>query len=214
VRALLCDLDGTLVDSRRDLAAAVDLLFGDLGLPPLPPERVVAHVGRGARSLIRRCLDEVGAAIPDEDPRLRAFLPHYERVLLQTTRPFDGVMEGLAVLRDRGVRLAVVTNKPVDPARLVLEGLGMEGFFPVVLGGDSLPTRKPDPEMLLEAADRLGIEPPACLMLGDSDVDIDAARAAGMPALWCSWGGFHADRPARADGVVHRFGEVVDRFSP
>ena len=214
MRALLCDLDGTLIDSREDLASAVHLLFADLGLPRLPLERVVANVGRGARALVRRCLEDAGAEIAQDDPRLAGFLPHYESVLLKSTLPFPGVLDGLAELRRRGVALAVITNKPLDPALRILRGLGMEGCFGAILGGDSLATRKPDPGMLLEAAARLGVQWSACQVLGDSDVDMDAANAAGMPGIWCSWGGFHPDRPAQADHVVHRFDEVVARFSP
>ncbi len=213
-RALLCDLDGTLVDSRQDLAAAVNLLLAELSLPSLPMDRVLAHVGRGARALIRRCLEEVEADIPPDDPRLRRFLHHYERVLLDHTVAFPGVERGLEALSRQGVKLAVVTNKPIAPARLVLAGLNLHRWFPVVLGGDSLATRKPEPEMLLTAAEALGVAPADCTMLGDSDVDIDAARAAGMPALWCSWGGIHADRPAEAEVEVRSFDEVVARFSP
>lgn len=214
MRALLCDLDGTLVDSRRDLATAVNLLFEELGLPALPLERVILHVGRGARVLVRRCLREVEADISEQDARLRRFLHHYERVMLQTTAPFGGVREGLERLREEGVALAVVTNKPESPARAVLAGLDLAGLFPVVLGGDTLPTRKPEPEMLLEAARQLGATPSQCVMLGDSDVDIAAATAANMRGIWCSWGGFHPDQPAQADAVVHRFEEVVAELSP
>ena len=213
-RALLCDLDGTLVDSRTDLATAVNLLFEELGLAPLPIERVIQHVGRGARVLVRRCLEEVAADIPGDDERLRRFLHHYERVILDTTRPFVGVREGLEQLRREGFGLAVVTNKPEGPARELLSGLDMTDLFTVVLGGDSLPTRKPEPEMLLVAAQRLGVAPGDCVMLGDSDVDIAAAVAAGMRGMWCSWGGFHPDQPAQADVVVHRFAEVVSALSP
>jgi phosphoglycolate phosphatase len=210
VRALLCDLDGTLVDSRFDLASALNLLFAELGLTPLPLDVVVRHVGRGARSLIQRCLLEVGSDMDPQDARLRRFLHHYESVLLDRTRPFPGVVEGLEELCAAGVALAVVTNKPLGPARRVLDGLDLTQYFGSVYGGDSLRTKKPEPEMLLAAASELGVEPGRCLMLGDSDVDIAAAAAAGMAGIWCSWGGFHPDRPADADEVVDRFEQVVE----
>lgn len=212
--ALLCDLDGTLVDSRADLATAVNLLLVELELPPLPLARVVLHVGRGARALVRRSLDDVdpGVRIPRDDPRLRRFLHHYEQVLLDRTVPFPGVVEGLERLRSAGVSLAVVTNKPEAPARAVLDGLGLTDRFGAILGGDTLATRKPAPQMLVRAAQGLGVNLGDCVMLGDSDVDIAAGRAAGIPAWWCSWGGFHPDRPAEADAVVDRFDDVVERM--
>jgi len=211
-RPLLLDLDGTLIDSRRDLAAGVNLLLAELGLDPLPVDRVCGYIGRGARALVRRSLD---AADPEgrvgrDTETLRRFLHHYRRVILDTTVPFPGVVAGLNRLREAGVPLAVVTNKPLEPAMTCLDGLGLTGYLGAVLGGDSLPTKKPDAGPLEEAARRLEVELETCLMVGDSDVDVEAAHAAGIPAIWCAWGGIHPDHPTSPCRRVDRFDEVVE----
>jgi phosphoglycolate phosphatase len=209
---LLLDLDGTLIDSRRDLAAGVNLLLAELGVHPLPQAQIWGYIGRGARSLVRRALDAADPEqrVPRDDVILRRFLGHYQAVLLNTTVPFPGVVEGLSRLTEAGVPLAVVTNKPLEPAMECLEGLGLTRYFGAILGGDTLPTKKPDPALLQEAARRLGVRLDRCLMVGDSDVDVDAAINAGIPAVWCSWGGIHMDRPTRACLPVSRFNEVVE----
>lgn len=205
---LLLDLDGTLIDSRRDLARAVNLLLDELALPPLPLDVVCSYVGNGARSLVRRCLDHVDPEqrVSRDVVEMRRFLDLYEGVLLETTCVFPGVLDGLHRLAGRGVALAIVTNKPEAPSRVICAALGLTPLVPVLLGGDSLPTRKPDPAMLQVAAERLDVPLASCLMVGDSDVDIAAARAAGVPGVWCTWGGIHPDRP---DGVAH----VATRFT-
>lgn len=208
----LFDLDGTLVDTRRDLAAGVNLLLRDLGLPPLPIETVMRFVGGGARLLIRRTLDHVDpeGLVARDDPVLPRFLEHYWRVILDTTVPFPGVVEGLERLRAAGVPMAVVSNKPEEPTLHIVRALGLERFFGLVLGGDSLPTKKPDPAGVLLAAERLGVPALRCLMVGDSEPDVGAGHNAGMQVAWCSWGGIHPDRPEGPDHTVDRFEQVVD----
>lgn len=209
--ALLLDLDGTLIDSRRDLAAATNLLLVEQGLGPLPLEQVCLYVGRGARALVRRALDaaDPDGRVPRTDDVLRRFLGHYERVLLDSTVPFPRVREGLDALRAAGVGLALVTNKPIAPTGRILDGLGLTDRFAVVLGGDSLPTKKPDPAPLRAAAAALGVPLSRCVMVGDSDVDMEAASNAGVRGVWCSWGGFHPDRPGRYDVRADSFDDVV-----
>ena len=208
---MLLDLDGTLVDSRHDLATATNLLMRDLELEPIPLKTVVSFVGRGARTLVRRALDHADPAqrVSRTDPRLRRFLAHYESVLLDTTAPFPGVRAGLAQLKARGVPMAVVTNKPISPALRVIDGLGLTEYFGGILGGDSLPTRKPAPEMLIEAARMLHVPLQSCLMVGDSDVDMEAAESAGIRGVWCSWGGFHPEQPRGECERVDVFDELV-----
>jgi phosphoglycolate phosphatase len=211
VDALLLDLDGTLVDSRRDLATAVNLLLSDLGASPLPDDVVASFVGRGARSLIGRALDaaDPGGRVPRDESLYGRFLSLYDRVLLDTTVLFPGVRDGLATLRQAGVRLAVVTNKPLAPTLRILAGLDATACFDAILGGDGPAGRKPDPGMLLAAAATLAVPAARCVMVGDSDIDIEAAARAGMPGFWCAWGGLHPDRPGQAELQGQCFGDVV-----
>lgn len=209
--ALLLDLDGTLIDSRRDLAAATNRLLAEHGLAPLPLDQVCSYIGNGARTLVRRALDaaDPDGSVPRSQQVLRGFLQHYEAVLLDTTVPFPGVVDGLARLTDAGLPLAVVTNKPIGPTLRILDALDLAGWFGAVLGGDSLPTKKPDPAPLREAAAALGVTADRCVLVGDSDVDMEAARNAGVPGVWCSWGGIHPDRPDHYDVAVSSFSELV-----
>ena len=208
---LLLDLDGTLIDSRRDLASGVNRLLAEYEVGPLPDAQVYGFIGRGARSLVRRALDAADPkrTISRDDVVLRRFLGHYRAVLLETTAPFPGIVDGLERLQRAGVPLAVVTNKPIGPAMECLDGLDLTKWFGAILGGDSLDTKKPAPEMLREAADRLGVPLGDCLMVGDSDVDIEAASNAGVPGLWCAWGGIHPDRPTTPCIRVDSFAQVV-----
>lgn len=209
--ALLLDFDGTLVDTRRDLAQGVNLLLTELGLPTLPVETVVTFIGRGARSLIRRSMEHVDPEerVARDEQTLRRFLGHYETVMLDTSRPFPGVVEGLMELQGAGVPMAIVSNKPEAPTRAITSSLGLDRFFEVILGGDSTPHKKPHPLPLERAAHALGQPLAECIMVGDSDIDLAAARAAGIPGIWCTWGGIHPDRPSEADRVADNFDEVV-----
>jgi phosphoglycolate phosphatase len=211
VQPPLFDLDGTLIDSGRDLATAVNRVLVDVGLRALPEAQVIGFVGRGARVLLGRALD---AADPQRrvdrgDVVVRRFLEHYHEVLLQTTVAYPGVREGLSALKAAGVPAAVVTNKPLEASERILRGLGLAPLLAAVVGGDSTPAKKPDPLPLRVAAERMGVPLRRCMMVGDSDVDIEAARNAGIPGVWCAWGNIHPDRPRDADLVVTRFEQVV-----
>jgi phosphoglycolate phosphatase len=186
VAALVFDLDGTLVDSRRDLATAVNRMRADLGLPPLAVAAVVSMVGEGARTLVRRA---VGAEIgPDRlEAAFAAFLRHYGEVCLDETRPYPGIREALARLAARWP-LAVLTDKPEALSRRILDGLELSVHFAAVLGGDSLPTLKPDPAGLLHLAAHYGAAPGELLLVGDSAIDEATARAAGCPFALVEWG--------------------------
>lgn len=207
VDALVFDLDGTLVDSRRDLAAAVNRTREDYGLDALPVDEVVALVGHGAAHLIRRVTEDLG---PDRVPKaLRCFFRHYRDRLLDTTHPYPGVEEMLEALAPHHP-LAILTNKPESFSRDILAGLGIARYFDHLLGGDSLPTRKPDPEGLRELARRLAISPGRLLLVGDSRVDADTARAANVPFAFVTWGFADAEeREAVARETRDRGGFVV-----
>lgn len=189
----------------------MNLLLAELGLSPLPVETICRFVGRGARALVGRTLDHVdpGGAIARDDVRLRRFLDLYRSVLLDTTRPFPGVVAGLAELAAAGVPLAVVTNKPEGPARAVCDGLDLSRWFGALIGGDTAPERKPSAQPLGLAAARLGVDLRCCVMIGDSDVDLQAAANAGIPGVWCSWGGMHPDVPRGFDHRVDDFPQLV-----
>ncbi len=153
--ALVFDLDGTLIDSRRDITTAINRMRDELGLPPLALEQVVTMVGEGARLLVERAL---GPDFPPEqvDRALARYLDHYQDVCLDATRPYPGIEEMLGVLSER-YPLALLSNKGEALSRRILEGLGLERHFREILGGDSLPTRKPDPAGLRLLAERLGV---------------------------------------------------------
>lgn len=185
IDAVAFDLDGTLIDSREDLASGVNAVRLELGLAPLEVPRVVEMVGKGARRLVRR-------ALPDEiegesfERAYERFLALYYDRCLERTRPYPGVEELLERLD--GLPLAVVTNKPERHTEKVLRGLGLDRRLRFFLGGDSLPTKKPDPAPLVEAARRLGVPPARMLYVGDSETDGETARRAGCPLVLVRWG--------------------------
>ncbi len=207
--ALVFDLDGTLIDSRRDLATAVNRTRAELGLAPLTLAEVVGMVGEGARRLVEKA---IGAEVPAErfEEVFHRYLEHYRAVCLDTTVAYDGVPQALARLA-APFPLAVLSNKPEDLSRLILDGLGLGAYFRAVVGGDSLPSRKPDPAGLLLLARRLAIPPERFLLVGDTAIDAATARAAGCPFALVTWG---FARPADLAGIAadYRFdrpGELV-----
>lgn len=194
--ALVFDLDGTLIDSRRDITTAVNRMRGGLGLPPLALEQVVTMVGEGARQLVERALGP-GFAPGEVDRALARYLDYYRDVCLETTLPYPGVEEMLAVLARR-YPLALLSNKGEALSRKILDGLGLSALFQEILGGDSLPTRKPDPSGLLLLAERLGVSAEKLLLVGDTWVDAETAKNAGSPFALVEWG---FPRPANLDAV-------------
>jgi phosphoglycolate phosphatase len=170
------DLDGTLIDSQRDLAESTNEMLAGFGAPPLPIESVAAMVGDGARALVERALAASGH--PPHPDALAAFRRIYDRRLLDHTRPYPGVEGLVRMLADR-TPLAVLTNKPEAPSRRLLDALGLAPSFRWVVGGDSGFARKPDPSGLLHLIGAAGVAPARTLVIGDSMVDVDTARAAG-----------------------------------
>src|SRR5262245_20407787 len=186
-RHVCFDLDGTLVDSRADLVAAVNHVLADLGRPPMPAAVVQGFVGDGVRKLVERSLGPGAPAALLEDALAR-FLGHYGRHLLDATIPYQGIPAVLDALRARAITLSVLTNKPEGMSRAILAGLSLERLFVAVVGGDTLPNRKPDPagvEHLL----RIGGGPrEEMLLVGDSAIDVRTARAAGTAFCGVAWG--------------------------
>jgi len=182
---LVFDFDGTLADTWRDLAAALNRTLADEGLDPVEGPQVKFWVGHGVRPLLAR-------AVPDAAPaRLEQlyarFSTHYERGCLDTTRLYDGIEACLAACA--GAELAVASNKPAAFLVPMVERLGIAAHFTAVLGGDSLAARKPDPAVLHEVAARVAADPAGDIwMIGDSAVDIETGRAAGARTIGCAWG--------------------------
>ena len=193
-RLFVFDLDGTLVDSRRDIADAANALLVSCGAAPIPEERLGRMVGEGAATLVARAFKESGVERPaDALPRYLAF---YDERLLNHTRPYQGIPRLLEALASR-TALAVLTNKPIASTRRILDGLDLSRHFPpdAVLGGDGPFPRKPDPTALLHLAARAGAEPDRTLLVGDSAVDWRTARAAGTRVCLARYGfGFDSIR--------------------
>jgi phosphoglycolate phosphatase len=185
-RLAVFDLDGTLVDSAPDLHAALDRLMLARGLPGFTRSEVIAMVGDGARVLVERALAARGQ--PFDPAALDAFLGDYTANAAVETRPFPGIPEALATLRDEGWRLAVCTNKPVEAARELLSALGLMAWLDALGGGDSFPVRKPDPGHLLATIGMAGGVPGESVMIGDHRNDVAAARGAGVPCVFVGWG--------------------------
>ncbi len=218
------DLDGTLIDSRRDLAESVNELLDGYGAPPLAEREVGRMVGSGAERLVARALRAAGVNAPLEEA-LDRFLAIYDRHLTTHTRPYRGVPEMLGELRAAGVRTTLLTNKPLRQSLTILERLGLAGFFERCVGGDGPWPRKPAPEGLeslirAEAATR-----GATAMIGDSPVDLQTARRGGVRAVVARYGfGFAGfaqgdltaedlvvDEPAEISGALRSLGPAAAR---
>lgn len=180
--AIVFDLDGTLIDSAPDIHAATNLLLAEDGLEPLTFAEVKSFIGKGVPHLVARVLEAVGEA--PEGPRhgdyVRRFEARYETAV-GLTLTYPGVPDALCALRDAGMRLGLCTNKPIAPTRAVLDHLGLTDFFGAIIGGDSLPWRKPDARPLLATFEALGAA--GGVYVGDSEVDAETASAAGTPFL-------------------------------
>jgi phosphoglycolate phosphatase len=194
------DLDGTLVDSRRDLANATNALLEELGARPLDEEQVGRMVGDGAVELVRRAL-QASALDPATPGALERFLELYDARLLEHTRPYDGIPEVLRELARR-VPLAILTNKPARATERILEGLGLLAPFHAVIGGDTVFGRKPDPGGLLHLTRRAGVDESATLLVGDSRVDLLTAHRARTRICLAAWGfGFRFEPGELPDAV-------------
>jgi phosphoglycolate phosphatase len=220
--AVAFDLDGTLLDTIHDLAAAVNALLDELGHAPLDVAIVRTFVGKGMANLVRRALARSTGVSPEaiEDFELKDALTryqeHYAALLGRATKPFPRMIEGLDRLRAMQLPLAIVTNKATRFVRPHLAQAGIEKYFSVIVGGDDLPAKKPDPAQLVHAARLLRVEPAMMLMVGDSVNDAQAARAAGCPVLLLPYGynEGRAVQQADADGIVATLADVADRIRP
>jgi len=214
VRAILFDLDGTLVDTAPDIAAAVGATLRELARPPLDEAAVRSYIGRGVDVLLHRVLTgerDGNAALDVHGHARKVFLGHYGTHNGRTAKIYPGVLEGIEHAERLGLLLCCVTNKPQAFSDALLEQVGLDRYLEFVIGGDALPKGKPDPSPLLLAAARLGVEPDECLMVGDSSNDAVAARAAGMPIVLVGYG-YSGDQPIDTidcDAIVASIADVV-----
>jgi phosphoglycolate phosphatase len=196
-RTLLLDLDGTLVDSVPDLAAALNRLLGARGLAPLTRAETALMVGDGVAKLVERAFAARGRE-PDADA-LAEYSADYGAHSAVETTVYPGVASALRALADEGWRLAVCTNKPEAAARSLLSALGLAACFAAIGGGDSFPVRKPDPAHLLATLKAAGGDAAHAVMAGDHANDVAAARGAGLPCIFAAWG---YGPPSMAEGAV------------
>lgn len=205
---LIFDLDGTLVDSCRDLATAVNLMRRSYGLPPLTVETITGFVGDGVRLLVTRALQ--GTTI-DIDEAMQVQAPLYREHLLDETALYPGVREGLHRLRELGHVLAVGTNKPADACERILQHFRIRPLFAQVMGGGSTPHLKPHPEMLQIMMRATGVVPGDTWMIGDHHTDLESGRRAGAHCIFLSYG--YGNKGAETpDRTCHSFNEVVGLF--
>ncbi len=214
VKAVVVDLDGTLLDTAPDIAEAAQRMLRDLGMAPVDLAKIQSFIGNGIANLVKRALTGEMHGQPDAalfERALPVFQKHYAEVLTRETRPYPGAMEGVAALREAGFPLACVTNKAEIFTLPLLEAMGLKPAFSLILSGDSLPKKKPDPLPLLHAAEFFGCIPGELLLIGDSLNDTQAANAAGCRVFLLPYGynGGRDVREQNCDAVIENLLEAV-----
>lgn len=211
LQAVIVDLDGTMVDTLGDFAVALNLVLRDLSLPPIEARAIERLVGKGSEHLVSSVLAEVGAPASRYDEAWASYQKHYLAINGEHADVYPGVVEGLTLLRESGLRLACLTNKPTNFALPLLERKGLRAFFEVVFGGDAFERKKPDPMPLLKTCEALGMPPQRTLMIGDSSNDARAARAAGCPVILMTYGYNHGEpvREVDADGFADSLAQAA-----
>lgn len=213
-KAIVFDLDGTLIDSAPDLRLASNHLLAENGRSPLTVEQVIKMIGDGVPRLVERAFQATGDGVSGTDlvAHVERFLNFYEGHAADLSRPFPGALAAVAHLHGQGCVLGVCTNKPHAPAVAILDALGLGGYIHTVLGGDSLDgIRKPDPRHLLATIERLGVTPGEAVMVGDNENDVAVAQAAGVPVIAVTFGyarGVPED--LGADLLIDHFDELAD----
>jgi len=220
VKAVLIDLDGTMLDTVLDLHAAANAMLRELGRPEVSIEAIRTYVGRGIPVLVKRCLagrlDAADDPAPPPEDALTAFRRHYAEGNGRQSTVYPGVLEGLAALTAKGLRLACITNKAEAFTGPLLERTGLAGRFDVVMSGDTLPRSKPDPMQLIWVCGRFDVKPRDILFIGDSINDFKAARAAGCPVFLVPYGynEGHDVRNLECDAIVATLFEAAKIISP
>lgn len=221
---VLYDLDGTLIDSAKDMQVAVSNVLADHGLPPVSEDDVRIFMGQGSKVTMGKAFAKYGRALDDEalSAITRQFARYYEADPVGHTVAFDGVADVVARFARLGLKQGVCTNKFERPSRRILEHLKLMPPIADVAGADTFPVRKPDPRHILMLVERMGCAPARTVMIGDSIHDVEAAHAAGLPAVLVSWG--YTARPASelgAEAVIEKFtdlpgalGQLADAQGP
>jgi phosphoglycolate phosphatase len=207
VRALIFDLDGTLIDSKRDLILSVNAMLRELGREELHEDTISGYIGHGAPQLVGRTLGN-GASEAERERGLKYFLSYYEDHKMDSTCPYSGVPEALEQLA--AYPMAILTNKPVRVSVRILEGLGLAKYFRAVYGGNSFPTKKPDPLGAHTILREFAAAPNEVILIGDSEVDVQTARNAGTVAAAVNYGFGNHDRSTHpADLYLDRLTDLV-----
>jgi phosphoglycolate phosphatase len=210
LKAIIFDLDGTLVDSALDLQNAVNTLLDGEGLRTVALDEVKSMIGDGVTKLVERALARTGGDLSRLPVLAHRFLTIYEADASRHTETYPGVLDTLEGLRRLGLRLALVTNKPQAATISILTSLRLNPFFDAIVGGDTLPERKPHPASILLALEQLGIQPEAALMVGDNYHDVQAARAAGLRAFVVTYGYSHKPHAELgADRLLESMSELL-----
>jgi phosphoglycolate phosphatase len=206
---IVFDLDGTLVDTAPDLVAAANHVLGHVGLPPVDAQTLRPYIGHGARVMIERATAVAKLSEAEHERLLERFLDYYSANIAVDSRPFEGAVDALERFKAAGAKLAVCTNKREGMSRLLLDALDLSRFFSAIAGRDTLPNSKPHPGHLLGTIDLAGGDPSRAVMIGDSNVDIATAKAAGVPVIAVSFG--YTDTPIaefEPDAVIDHYREL------
>lgn len=220
IEAAIVDLDGTMVDTLGDFEVALNRMLADFDLPAVDRAFIEATVGKGSEHLIRTTLSHVQNLMPNQplagiksasnaielivyEDAWRRYQSHYLEVNGQASEVYAGVVDGLAALQARGLKMACLTNKPLAFAQPLLKAKGLDGFFSHVFGGDSFEKKKPDPLPLLKTCEALGVKPQYTLMIGDSSNDAQAAHAAGCPVILMTYGYNHGQDIRLTPALAH-----------
>jgi phosphoglycolate phosphatase len=206
---IVFDLDGTLVDTAPDLVAAANHVLGHVGLPSVDTQTLRPYIGHGARVMIERATAVAKLSEAEHERLLERFLDYYSANIAVDSRPFEGAVDALERFKAAGAKLAVCTNKREGMSRLLLDALDLSRFFSAIAGRDTLPNSKPHPGHLLGTIDLAGGDPSRAVMIGDSNVDIATAKAAGVPVIAVSFG--YTDTPVEdfaPDAVIDHYREL------
>ena len=211
MRAVILDLDGTLIDTASEIAEAMDRTLDELSLARIPAREIADMVGKGVPKLVERALARLGVTGVDLGRTIERFEAHYAQTVATTAQLFPGVREGLERMEQGGLQLAVVTNKPRFFTEQLLQRAEISRFFTAIAAGDDGIRKKPHGDMLEAACKVMKTEPAQTLMLGDSENDVEAARAAGCP-VWCVPYGYNEGKPVsslKCDRMVDSVDEAA-----